>query len=236
VLTEETAQGKIRMHETQRQSPVAVLSEYRHVFLDLLRASQTLYTAGIMLVISITTLISGNFWAVLVSEKLDIPNADLWLFAFLRSVVMILFFFVVMPRISAMPFKVPMTVGFLGFIISQIVLIAVPVQNYTWLLISVFLEAFSLATVGPLVDRLTTLTIDPKERARIMSIIAVGIILLTSPFGWVAGILSSLNKDLPFVLNIVLFAVGALLAYRAGRFSTNSPVAALARVEIESTD
>ncbi len=60
------------------------------------------------------------------------------------------------------------------------------------------------------------LTIDPKERARIQSILYVGIILITSPFGWIAGNLSGLDKSLPFILNIVLFGAGAVLAYLAG--------------------
>jgi len=60
------------------------------------------------------------------------------------------------------------------------------------------------------------LTIDPKERARIQSILYVGIILITSPFGWIAGSLSGLNKSLPFILNIALFMIGAGLAYLAG--------------------
>jgi uncharacterized membrane protein YeaQ/YmgE (transglycosylase-associated protein family) len=47
----------------------------------------------------------------------------------------------------------------------------------------------------------------------------VGIILLTSPFGWIAGTLSGFDKALPFVLNIVLFTIGALLAYLAGKDS-----------------
>jgi uncharacterized membrane protein YeaQ/YmgE (transglycosylase-associated protein family) len=44
----------------------------------------------------------------------------------------------------------------------------------------------------------------------------VGIILITSPFGWVAGNLSSIDKVLPFILNIILFSVGSVLAYLAG--------------------
>jgi uncharacterized membrane protein YeaQ/YmgE (transglycosylase-associated protein family) len=60
------------------------------------------------------------------------------------------------------------------------------------------------------------LTISAQERARVQSLLYVGIILLTSPFGWVAGTLSEINKDLPFVLNIVLFVAGAALAYVAG--------------------
>ena len=67
-----------------------------------------------------------------------------------------------------------------------------------------------------IVDKMTVLTISARERARIQSILYVGIILLTSPFGWIAGTLSEIDKAWPFVLNIVLFAMGAVLAYAAG--------------------
>jgi MFS family permease len=219
LLTQETAQGVVRMHETKHQNMLAILSEYRHVLRDLIRSPQTLYTAGIMLIVSIGTLISGNFWAILVTQKLHVPDQTLSLFPFVKSAIMVLFFFVVMPRVGALHFKVPMVLGFIGFVISQALLLAAPVQGYAMLLASVFLEACSFATVSPLLDRMTVLTIDPKERARIQSILYVGIILLTSPFGWIAGTLSALNKDLPFLLNIALFAAGALLAYLAGRAS-----------------
>jgi uncharacterized membrane protein YeaQ/YmgE (transglycosylase-associated protein family) len=45
----------------------------------------------------------------------------------------------------------------------------------------------------------------------------VGVILLTAPFGWIAGTLSSINNNLPFVLTIVLLLIGAWLAWAAGR-------------------
>jgi hypothetical protein len=78
-----------------------------------------------------------------------------------------------------------------------------------------------VAAVLPLIDQMIALTVNAKERARILSILSVGIILLTSPFGWIAGSLSTLNKDFPFFLNIVFFAVGMLLAYLAGRAAQN---------------
>src|SRR5262245_50551550 len=64
-MTEETAQGKIRMHETRAQRVVDLLREYKQVVNDLIHTTQTLYTAGITLILSITTLISGSFWAIL---------------------------------------------------------------------------------------------------------------------------------------------------------------------------
>jgi MFS family permease len=216
LLTEETAQGKVRLHETRDQSMLHVLREYRGVLYDLLRTPQTLYTAGIMLVISVYSVISGSFWAIIVTEKLHIPAEHIAIFPFIKSAVMLAFFFVVMPRLKKIHFKVPMMIGFLGFVASQAVLITAPELGYVALTVSVLLEACSFAAVSPLVDRMTVLTISAQERARIQSILSVGIILLTSPFGWIAGTLSEVSKDLPFVLNILLFVIGAALAYVAG--------------------
>ena len=216
-LTAETEQGKVRMHETRHQSSLTVLREYTGVFEDILHSPQTLYTAGIMLVLSITSVISNNFWAILVTEKLHIPAQNLSAFPFIRSAIMLAFFYAITPRISRMDFKLPLVVGFLVSLVSQVVLIAAPVRGYVFLVINAFLEAGSFAAVGPFTDKMIVLTIDPKERARIQSILSVGIILVSSPFGWIAGTLSSLNKDLPFILNTILFALGALLAFLAAR-------------------
>lgn len=223
-LTEETQQGKIRLQETRGQNLWSALREYRGIFRELLNTPRTLYTAAIMLVISISSLISGSFWSIIVTEELHIPARNLAIFPFVRSAIVLIFFFVVMPHINKQHFRLPMFIGFLGFVFSQLILVTAPVQGYSLLLLSVLLEACSFAVVSPLVDRMTVLTIEPKERARILSIIFVGVILLSSPFGWIAGTLSGINKDLPFLLNIALFIMGAILAYMAGQNSLKEPV------------
>ena len=72
------------------------------------------------------------------------------------------------------------------------------------------------------------MNVDARERARIQSILAVGIILITSPFGWIAGTLSESNKIYPFLLNIALYAIGATLAYIAGNASQKTPAVEVA--------
>ena len=218
-MTEETGQGRVRMQETHHQSVFDVLVGYKGVLRSLLHTPQTLYTAGILLVLGISSIISGSFWAIIVTEKLHVPARNLAIFPFVKSAIMLLFFFVVMPRIRKMHFKLPLVFGFLGFVLSQLLLVTAPDQGYFFLVISIFLEACCFAAVVPLVDQMIVLTVDPKERARIQSIPYVGTILITSPFGWIAGTLSELNKGLPFILNIVLFAAGAVLAILAGRAS-----------------
>ncbi len=225
IATHETRQGVIRMHETRHLSVGQVLGGYWGVFLELIRSPRTVTTAGIMLVLSIAWLIGGNFWAILATEKLHLPAQDLAAFPFIRSAVMLTFFFSVTPWLSRQRFQVPMIAGFLMYVVSQVVLITAPDRGLIQLAISIALEACSFAVVSPLTDRLIVLTVDAQERARIQSIISVAVISLTAPFGWIAGNLSAMNKDLPFILVIVLFLIGAGLAYVAGQLAHDPSVA-----------
>jgi MFS family permease len=216
-MVTETKQGKLRMAETKHQSILTMLGEYRDVFRQILGTPQTLYTLGIMVVMSIALMINNTFWSILATEKIHIPPQHLALYPFARAVFMLIFFFIAMHRISAMHFKKPMLFGFAGFVLAQVVLICVPEKSYILLLVNVLIEACSYAVLGTQLDRMVVVSIDPKERARIMAIIFVIMISITSPFGWIAGILSQTNRLLPFILNIVLFLIGAFLTYRASK-------------------
>lgn len=217
VVAVETRQGVLRMQQTRDQSIFAMLGEYRGVFSALLRAPQTLYTLGIMLVMSISNLAGGTFWAVLATEKINIPEEHLAIFPFARSIIMLIFFFLVMPRIREMHFRRPMLVGFTLLIVSQLLLITAPPQGYLFLLLSVFLEACSLAVVTTLRDKMLVVNVDAQERARIMSLMYLVVIVLSSPFGWIAGALSEINKVLPFVLTMGMYGLGFVLTYLASR-------------------
>jgi predicted MFS family arabinose efflux permease len=131
---------------------------------------------------------------------------------------MLITFFTVAPRLTTERFSRPVFVGFTGFILSQVLLVFMPERNYLLLGISTILEALSVAMIGPMIESLLVVTIDPTERARITAIIYMVVLLFTSPFGWVAGQLSSLDRSLPFVFNIGLFLVGAGMVWLAKRF------------------
>ena len=207
----ETHQGKIRMQETKGQPLLSLLRGYRGVFLQVLRTPRTLLTVSIQLVMSIGMTITNTFWAILVTGKLHIPESNIAYFSFFRSVAMLVFFFLIMPKISSMRFKRPLLIGFLGLIASQTLLISMPEKNYFLLLLTILIDAWSIALINPFLGSTITVNVDPQERARIMAIISVVVISLTSPFGWIAGRLSEVNRVLPFVLNIAFFCIGLIL-------------------------
>ena len=79
------------------------------------------------------------------------------------------------------------------------------------MLIYVFVAAVAASLVNPRKDALLQLNINPQERARLNALIMASTIALSSPFGYLAGWLSSLDRRLPFVFSFVLFLVAMLV-------------------------
>ena len=218
-LTAETKQGLVKMQEMKGKNLLTGLGGYREILKDVLHTPKTLYTAGIMLITSICFMINSTFWSVIVTQKIKIEVQNLAIFSLIHSMIMLLFYFLVVPHLKKVKFRIPMMLGFWGFALSQILLVLAPVNGYVVLILSILIEGCSLATLNPLIDQLIVVAVNPEERARIQSILYVAVIIITSPFGWIAGVLSEHNKNFPFILNITLFILGGFLAHQAGKVS-----------------
>jgi len=221
-MVTETRHGLIRMEQTKNHSLISLLSEYRGVFRQILNTPKTVFTLGVILIMNTCWMINGTFWSIFVTKQLSIPPQHLALYPFARSIMMLFFFFLVMPKIRSLNFRNPMLIGLAGTILSQLILITSPEKGYLTLLLSTLIEAVSYATVSTLLDKMVVVTVEAQERARILSIIYVIVILFTSPFGWIAGRLSEFNRMLPFVLNMAFLVVGAGLVIFAESSASRS--------------
>jgi MFS family permease len=221
-FSRETNHGQVRMEETRDQPFRSLLGGYGQVFKKMLQTPRTLVVLGIMAVMNIYVLINNTFWSIIVTKRLGIPAEYIAIYPFARSMLLLVLYFVLVPRLNIRNFRNPMLAGYLGLIISHILLVTMPPGNYWLLLVSVLVEALSMAMYRPLHDSLVILSIDKIERARINAIMAVVVIALTSPFGWIAGQLSEINRVLPFIFNIILFVLGAFLVVLAWRLTNDN--------------
>lgn len=216
-MVEETEYGRDRMHATQGRSLFSIVGESGGVVRQVLHAPATLVTAGLMVIVAIVNTISNTFWGVLVTEKLQVAPEFLGLYSVARSLVMLLFYFTVMPRLRSVDARKPMIFGFGGLLLAWTLLVTIPPQSYWLLLVVTVLEGCSAPAISTLLDKLIATSVDPQERARIMALLYLVVLVATTPFGWIAGEASQLNRSLPFVINITLVVLGALLAYAASR-------------------
>jgi len=214
----ETARGIQRMRETRQQSLFSLLSEYRSVFRQILHSRPILSALSLLVITNIYTTVSGSFWGVLFTTKLGFTNSEISTYVALRSIIMTICFFLIGPRLTNLRrFRLPLWAGFIAFFASQLLLVVMPARAILLLVISVTLEAVASALVSPMTESLLALSMESDERARVSAMVYVALIVLISPFGWIAGQLSALDRTLPFVLNMVLFAIGILLVWFIGR-------------------
>ena len=218
-FAEETTVGRRRREETEHQSLRALLSQYRGVISTLLRNRATVAAIFILLAVMIYNTVRNAFWAVLLTEGLLFPAEALSWFHALRSAILLALYLLVVPRLDHSRVTRPLLVGFSLTALGLVCLIAAPARSVLFVVTATILEASGYAISGPFMETLLVRAVDPAERARILALANVTVIAITSPFGWVAGVLSERAKAMPFVLllGIMILAVGAILVYRRRR-------------------
>lgn len=213
VVSKETEMGKRRMRETKGVSVFHMLWECKDVFLSMLRTPQMIITIAITAVYQIIGAINGNFWALLITSNLQVPEKDVALFTTARTLVVMFSIFKIAPKLHFERFKPPMMTGWLLMALSQLLLIVAPAGKWALALlaVSVLLEGCAMSILTPMVESLLFINADPVERARILGLVYATTLLMVSVFPMMAGLLAEINIVLPFCINLMMFALGALL-------------------------
>ena len=210
----ETKQGQIRRAETKGVSVLHMLGEYRQLIPRLLGDKGVLKAVAVSVILYITNMVSTNFFSLYVTQRLGLSENFLALFPILNAAVMLVFMVGIQHRMSATKFRAPLWTGLSLYAVAALVLIFAPADSLGFVLLYVFVAAVAAALVNPRKDALLQLNLNPQERARLNALIMASTIALSSPFGYLAGWLSSIDRRLPFVFTLLLFVTAMLIVSR----------------------
>ena len=205
VYSTETRQGRIRMKETKNISLPQMVFGYKDVLIQIFKTPATLRVLVLISLLNIQQLISANFFSLYVTQNLHIPEQYLAAFTIVRAVIMLLFFFFAQAGLAKIPSSTVMLGGLVMYIGGHALLLRTPAGAVPLLFFYAAMDACAAALFLPRRDALLMRSMDPKERPRIMSLLTVIMLGVSSPFGYVAGFLSNLNRGWPFMLNVALF-------------------------------
>lgn len=211
---EETRQGKIRMMETKDTPVLKMLYEYKDLIPKVLKNKEILKVLAVTVILHITNLVSINFFSLYATQRLGIAERYLAFFPILNAAVMLVFMIGIQHRLESVKFRIPMWVGLILYATGSILLIMAPVGSMPIIILYVFVTAIASSLVMPRKDALIQLTIHPEERARINALIMSFTIAFASPFGYLAGGLSSIDRRLPFVFTFMLFLAAIMIIGR----------------------
>lgn len=210
----ETGQGRIRREQTRGVSVLQMLGDYRQLIPSLLRSPGLVKAMAVSVILYITTMINNSFFSLYVTQRLGLSENFLALFPILNASVMLIFMVGLQHRLHFERFRMPLWIGLTLYGAGALVLILAPLGSLTAVLLYVFLTAVGAALVNPRKDALLQLNLDAQERARMNALIIASTVALSSPFGYLAGLLSSLDRRLPFVFSFLLFAAAMLVVAR----------------------
>ncbi len=207
----ETKQGKIRMAETKHTSVLKLLYEYKNLIPKVLKNREVLKVLSVCVILHITNLVNTNFFSLYVTQRLGIADRYLAFFPILNAAVMLIFMIGIQHRLDSVKFRIPMWIGLVLYAGCSILLIMAPKDRISLIILYVIVAAVANALVMPRKDTLLQLNINPEERARINALIMSFTIAFSSPFGYLAGWLSSFDRRLPFVFTFTIFIVAIII-------------------------
>lgn len=210
----ETRQGKIRMAETKNTSVSKMLYEYKDLIPKVLKNKEIVKVLSVCVILHITNLVSTSFFSLYVTQRLGIADRYLAFFPILNAAVMLFFMIVIQHRLDSVKFRIPMWIGLVLYAGCSILLILTPKRNISLIILYVIVATVANALVVPRKDALLQLNINPEERARINALIMSFTIAFASPFGYLAGWLSSIDRRLPFMFTFTIFIVAIIIVGR----------------------
>jgi MFS family permease len=215
----ETETGLKRMAETKGQSVFAVLLGYRSVFLKILRSPAMRLIFVLTVINRIYMIPINNFFGLYVTLNLHIDQRYLAIFPMARAAVMLVILFALQKPINRLPFKGAFLIGVGSYIANTLLLLFLPPGLLYPLFLYVVFEAVAFALLFPRRASLTAWFTEPQDRARINSLMMILTFGITAPFGSLTGFLSSLDRRLPFALNLVWFLSTALIVLFSKTFT-----------------
>lgn len=215
----ETATGRLRLEQTRGVRIWRSLAEYRGVLPLIIRSKGTIFSLTISAIVGAVFLINGTFWQLNINQELGVPDALLPFFPMVRSMLSVVFFFTIIPRLThARHLKFPTLLGFGVYLAGQALLVGIPAPDgaatwstYALLAVCLTLDAFGAGILFMLAESLVALHVDRHERSRVMAIQRTCVMLVTAPFGWISGWLSGMDRTWPFVLTSALLVLGLLV-------------------------
>jgi len=205
VYSKETAQGEVRLKETAGVPMYRLIAEYGGVLRQIFRTPATWRVLILITLVSVQQLTSNNFFALYVTQDLGLPEQFLVVFPILRAAIMLAFFLGVQHRLNRFPQYAVMLVGLGLYVGGFVLLIFVPPGIMYLLVIFTALDASAAALFLPRRDALVIQNVDPGERARIMGLLTVIMLGISSPFGFIIGRLSGMDRRIPFAVCVGLF-------------------------------
>jgi len=217
-IVTETAVGARKKQEMAGVKLRDVFKTYVPAFRRIV-ANRLLMTALLLRALNfIQMTIRSTFLAVLVTEGLNFPPEAMAVFHIAGSVVMLLTMLTIAPVLTRVTRHWPVAMA-IGFHIAAVAtLLITPDKHYPLLILSAMFIALGTSISTPRIEAMVANHIVNEERSLANAVVEIVILGLTTPFGYIGGVLATVDARLPFLLTLAILLSCLILLRITGRY------------------
>ena len=212
-LTVETRVGVQRIRESRGVPLMDSIREYGEVLKGITRNRILTLTVVLMLTHNIYMVIKGAFLSILLSEGLGLSFGIIAVVPAVHSVIQLGVLFILMPSLTRKGEAFSLFSALTCLALSSVILLVTPPGSIALVMVSTVLSAFGFAVAFPFIESTLANTIDIRHRAKGLSLVFGFLLAMSSPFGYIAGILAARSPKLPFVLLLGIQLVSIVLVF-----------------------
>ncbi len=211
----ESTIGRARIAECRGRPLFALAFGGFGALVSALGTKRLLLCAALALLLNCDDAVRASFWPLFVTEKYGLSAAAFSALPPVKSVATLAVYLLISPRVNLSRVRAPLLSGIAakGLALALPLALLALTRGAAWVVfLSAACDAFALAMLGPYVESLISVYIPQEERARINSMMTAGILFVSAPVTWLAGLLSGMNRSLPLLLGLGFVAAEAVAA------------------------
>jgi len=212
LLVKETAIGRQKIQEMKGVGTMSILASYIPVLKRMVRDKPLVIALLLRSLNFIQFTVRNTFLAVLVTERMGFRAEIMAVFYTLNAVVTLIALLFITPFLSRFTIRLPIFAGILIHIAATAALLLSPsAPNLPVLIFIAMCIALGTSVAAPRIDTLAANSVSNEDRAAFNAVMSVIMLLLSTPFGFIGGILSGIDPRLPFLLTLSVFLISLLL-------------------------
>jgi MFS family permease len=196
--------AKRRMADTKDISIFSRLTKSKDMLVSVIQNRETIMAVALMTAFLVIKTVNDSFWPLYATDRIGINSEALSIYNMIRSIVMLISTIFIYPKIKMTHFRGPLFASFGAYVFVGIMYSILPYKAYTGLVIGTLLEAFALSVIIPMTNTLLTATIEQEERSMLLGFALMISLLVSAPFGLLAGWLSKLDRIFPLIMSAAI--------------------------------
>ncbi|MCX7794958.1 MAG: MFS transporter [bacterium] len=187
------------------------LKEYKEVLKEIVTNRLLMIIVGVYILNNFQMAIRGTYLSIYLVNALGIKDSLIGLFPAFSSVAMLVLLLLVIPKFKEEFSNRYMVIGFGISMLANTMLILLPPKNITGVIVVTMLSASGSIIANPYLESTIANLISDENRAKMLAILTVLLLVFISPAGIIGGWTYSINPRIPFVLITLAFLLNEVL-------------------------